>query len=67
MRAGEDEPDPIVYPFSGNWEASQVFVSTLSLCYEMAVRRSERPVLRLPPCFPDMMSLLSSRSGMVVA
>lgn len=40
-------------------------MSTSYLCYEMAVRRFERPVLRLPPSFSDMISLLSSRSGMV--
>ncbi|RCV30123.1 hypothetical protein SETIT_6G069000v2 [Setaria italica] len=52
----------------GNWEAFLVFVSALFFNYdEMAVRRSERPVLRLLPSFPDMTSHLSSRSGMVVA
>nr|TKW09072.1 hypothetical protein SEVIR_6G067800v2 [Setaria viridis] len=52
----------------GNWEAFLVFVSALFFNYDdMAVRRSERPVLRLLPSFPDMTSHLSSRSGMVVA
>ena len=64
----EDDSDPVVFPTGVNWEGHFCFLCLLFfLCYEMAVRKSERPVLRLPPNFPDLTSLLSYRSGMVVA
>ena len=57
----------IQYLASGNCETNPFLVSTSSSSFEVVVRRSERPVLRMPPSFPDMMSLLSSRSATVVA